>query len=230
MKNKLTTAIIFSFLSVYVTYLYFSKQLLYFVHPRYEIFTLVAGMVGIVVGIIAIFKTLSKGSKLQFVHLGIVVVFIGLLFVRTKPLASATLTQRISDINLANFSNKKELNLEDLSVDTTLYSMGDWVSLALNPDLVESMNGKAVKMSGFVYLKENRKENEFYMARFVVTCCAVDARPLGFDVVLPNGEASTLKVDEWVEVVGHFEVTNGEAKIVADSLTKIETPSTPYLY
>jgi putative membrane protein len=67
-----------------------------------------------------------------------------------------------------------------------------------------------------------------------VTCCAVDAQPLGVPVYLP-GWSSTFSSDDWVSVDGSFASNPSSTSlqpvaIVPDTVTPIEQPREPYLF
>ncbi len=89
-------------------------------------------------------------------------------------------------------------------------------------------------VTGFVTPDPDDPENVFYVARFVVTCCAVDAQPIGVPVYLP-GWRQQHPVDSWVQVTGRF-VANPSAEsrqpLVIDpaGVTPIEQPGDPYVY
>jgi putative membrane protein len=73
-----------------------------------------------------------------------------------------------------------------------------------------------------------------YVARFLVTCCAVDAQPLAVPVLLP-GWQDEFAADDWVEVTGGFapNPTTGATEpmvLVPDTVTEIEQPAQPYVY
>lgn len=77
-------------------------------------------------------------------------------------------------------------------------------------------------------------ENVFYVSRFLVTCCAVDAQPTGIPVYYPNW-ASSFATDDWVQVDGEFTTNQSRGStqpiaLVPDQVTPIEQPSDPYLY
>jgi uncharacterized membrane protein YcgQ (UPF0703/DUF1980 family) len=66
-----------------------------------------------------------------------------------------------------------------------------------------------------------------------MTCCAVDARPIGVPVYQPNWR-NTYKADQWVDVQGTF-IQNPEAGAIAvaigpKSITPISEPDNPYVY
>jgi len=72
------------------------------------------------------------------------------------------------------------------------------------------------------------------VSRFIVTCCAVDAQPVGVPVYAPNWKAD-LAVDDWVRVTGSFGVNPSSSSaqsiaVTADTVTPIEEPDEPYLF
>ena len=66
--------------------------------------------------------------------------------------------------------------------------------------------GAEVDVVGFVYRPEGSPPDVFYVARFVVTCCAVDAQPVGLPVRHP-GWQERFEEDAWVRVQGAFATT-----------------------
>ncbi|MCM8817881.1 MAG: hypothetical protein NC915_00105 [Candidatus Omnitrophica bacterium] len=110
----------------------------------------------------------------------------------------------------------------------------------------EQINGKDVVVEGMVY-KENEK---FMLIRFLITCCAADATPLGIEVEykgmkeepkdyeethpIPKNiefkEKEEFKNDDWVKVKGKVKIENDKIVIYAESIEKINQPIDPYLY
>lgn len=108
----------------------------------------------------------------------------------------------------------------------------DWVrALHAQPDPA-AFSGEEATVVGFVYRDERFAAGQFLVARYVLSCCAADAAPIGLVVQWP--QEAELPVDEWVEVEGHFELQPfaGEqsAVLVAQSVTTTERPRQPYLY
>jgi uncharacterized membrane protein YcgQ (UPF0703/DUF1980 family) len=67
-----------------------------------------------------------------------------------------------------------------------------------------------------------------------VTCCAVDAQPLGVPVLLP-GWQDRFAADDWVEVTGGFSPNPDPSAaeplvLVPDTIEKIDQPAQPYVY
>ncbi len=86
-----------------------------------------------------------------------------------------------------------------VGADTSRYTVRDWAALARQgPDAVA---GQPVSVVGYVL---DRGEGDvFWVARLTVSCCAVDAQPVGVAVHRP-GWRRELKPDAWVSVRGTF--------------------------
>jgi uncharacterized repeat protein (TIGR03943 family) len=71
------------------------------------------------------------------------------------------------------------------------------------------------------------------LSRFVLTCCAADAYPVGLPVKLKQ-DRQAYKPDTWLEVEGRMitETLNGKRQLTveATSLKPIPEPKNPYDY
>jgi uncharacterized repeat protein (TIGR03943 family) len=109
----------------------------------------------------------------------------------------------------------------------------DWSQLfASTPNAAEAFAGSPASVVGFIYRDERFSADEFFLARFTISCCAADASPVGVVVRWP--EAHSLADDQWVTVRGNFEAGDFDGAaypvLVADSIVSAEVPSQPYLY
>jgi uncharacterized repeat protein (TIGR03943 family) len=149
------------------------------------------------------------------------------LLMPPKPLGAAAMVNRdISIDSLTSASNtiiakpKGNRNVLDWLID---------FRTAKDP---AAFAGEEAKVIGFVYRDDRFAPEEFMVARFVLSCCAADASPLGLVVRWPEG--ASLADDSWVEVEGHFEPGRfaGEEMpiLIAESVTPTEIPERPYLY
>ncbi|ODA42118.1 TIGR03943 family protein [Desulfosporosinus sp. BG] len=122
----------------------------------------------------------------------------------------------------------------------------DVMQLYLNiEDHPEQVYNQRWKLTGFVYKDPKLAKNQFVLSRFVITCCIVDATPIG--VIVESPDAPKLKADTWVEVTGllqkriigevneiksvhNFTETNdGAPYLVVNSCKIVSTPQDPYL-
>lgn len=92
--------------------------------------------------------------------------------------------------------------------------------------------GQSARVRGFVYRDERFPAGSFMVSRFLLSCCAADAAPIGLAVKWPD--ADFLDDDAWVWVSGEFSVeTFLEERIpvlVATEVTAAQQPPQPYLY
>ncbi|MFN7350895.1 MAG: TIGR03943 family putative permease subunit [Dolichospermum sp.] len=113
-------------------------------------------------------------------------------------------------------------------------SLVDWVrTLNVYPE-PDAYTGQKVKVQGFVIQQPNVSQEYIFLARFILTCCAADAYPVGLPVQLPSSSRQQYPPDTWLEVEGQMTTqTIGEKRqltIAANSLKKIPQPQNPYSY
>ena len=122
-------------------------------------------------------------------------------------------------------------------------SLFDWVrTLNVYPE-PDAYTGQKANVTGFIIHLPELPDNYLFLARFVVTCCAVDAYPIGIPVQLEDSRANYPQ-DMWIEVQGTMKTENipvignsSKTKIeerrlvlVARSIQEIPTPADPYDY
>ncbi|MFM6044114.1 MAG: TIGR03943 family putative permease subunit [Dolichospermum sp.] len=113
-------------------------------------------------------------------------------------------------------------------------SLVDWVrTLNVYPE-PDAYAGQKVKVQGFVIYQPNVSQEYIFLARFILTCCAADAYPVGLPVQLPTSSRQKYPPDTWLEVEGQMTTqTIGDKRqltIAANSLKKIPQPQNPYSY
>ena len=87
-------------------------------------------------------------------------------------------------------------------------------------------------MIGFVYFDESLNKNQFFVSRFVISCCAAD----GFAIAMVGEwpQASTLEQDSWVLVKGTVQSITLHDRAVpmiqAESVQAVPIPEQPYLF
>lgn len=122
-------------------------------------------------------------------------------------------------------------------------SLLDWVrTLNAYPE-PDAYTGLKVDVKGFVIHLPELPDDYLFLARFVVTCCAVDAYPVGVPVKLEKSRANYPQ-DQWLEVQGTMKTAtlpaisnSGESEqekrqlvILPESIQVIPTPADPYDY
>ena len=122
-------------------------------------------------------------------------------------------------------------------------SLLDWVrTLNAYPE-PDAYTGQLANVKGFVIHLPEFPDNYILLARFVVTCCAVDAYPVGIPIQI-EGSRANYPQDKWLIVQGTMKTatlptidSNDESEkekrqlvLVAKSIKEIPIPADPYDY
>lgn len=157
-----------------------------------------------------------------------------MLVLPPATLSSATAEQR--DLTASSFGAETQdaEAVADSSADTfASFTVVDWSSLLRQTGDPSFYAGKPVDVVGFVSEHPDGAAM-FTVARFTVTCCAVDAQPSGIPVYL-EGWSDEFEVDSWVRVTGEFTTNPSRDSeqpvvLVPDAVEQVEQPSDPYLF
>jgi uncharacterized repeat protein (TIGR03943 family) len=156
-----------------------------------------------------------------------------LLIVRPTSLSSQAASQRGINISDSVISNTTLEDLTGPSVDYSQFTLKEWVSLLAQTSDPNLYTGKQATVVGFISPDPDNSPNILYLSRFVVTCCAVDARPVGVPLYRP-GWKQTLKAGQWLKVGGTFvanpDIVTPPIVLEPQSLQVVEEPHDPYLY
>ncbi|MFE4106200.1 TIGR03943 family putative permease subunit [Almyronema epifaneia] len=172
--------------------------------------------------------TLLPPNLSSFMLLAVAV--LGLIYT-PQAFASDTALQRgITDTLTMTRSQPQQFRLENRPEDR---SVVDWVrTINVYPE-PDAYSDQAVNVSGFVIHPPNWPDNYLMVSRFVLTCCAADAYPVGLPVRL-EGDRATYAPDTWLEVKGAMTTETladlRQLVIVPTSLTEIPEPENPYEY
>ncbi len=222
-------------ISLFFIFLVFTERIYLLIHPDYINFNFAMAAFLLLFSVIAVWKKI-KINRIDFVILIFFVILIILLPV--KPLSSFTASNR--NINIANLEESDANLIGLLQRDTKSLTIKDWVKLKnMEPD-IDKFAGQDAVILGFVFnppqFPKSQDENLF-IGRFVVTCCAVDASPLGIEVATSDSEGNPLfdsyGNDDWVEVEGKWEVIarDGTKYLVLQptSVRAVDIPTNPYI-
>ncbi|RPE85071.1 putative repeat protein (TIGR03943 family) [Curtobacterium sp. PhB137] len=178
--------------------------------------------------------SLALGGAAAIVTVGVTV---SMLVLPPTTLSARTAQQRSVDsatLSNATGSEAAVSLLGSEGVDTSEYGVKDWAALIRQATDTTALVGKQVRLSGFVVPGEG---GSFTLTRFVISCCAVDAQPVGLGVVTEGGDRTEAEPDEgqWVTVTGALAANpdqSADARIVikAAKVTEIAQPKDPYEY
>lgn len=175
---------------------------------------------------------LAFGGAAAVVTIGVTV---AMLVLPPTTLSARTAQQRSVDsatLSNATGSESAVQLLGSEGVDTSEYGVKDWAALIRQTTDTTALVGKQVELTGFVVPGD---DGSFTLTRFVISCCAVDAQPVGLGVVTGDGAGTGTVPDEgqWVTVRGALAANpdqSADARIVvkAAKITDIAQPEDPY--
>lgn len=222
-------------------------QLALYIHPRYFVFTIVMAAIAATLVMAAFAIAPAPADEHDLVDesggrwgslwsaggiLIIIAATIGLLVLPPATLTTATVKQR--DLNGSSSTLTQSDANKLVGGDYSAFTVRDWASLLRQGAGKEFFVGKTASVIGFVTPDKSDPEDVFYVARFVVTCCAVDAQPIGIPVYYP-GWQNKFKTDSWVKITSGFD-TNPSVKsdqaiaLVPTTVTPTRQPDQPYVY
>ena len=223
----------------YILLLASRDQLGFYTHPRYHLFAVIISIVGVALFLIDImlqFKSKQpiKGFVLNLrrvkvsSYMAIIILIIGYTL-PPKTLSPSSLAQRE---NPAIIEAESRCEIPKPTENSSTISINRWKTAMNSCKQASYFDNKDITITGFVSndLLKNYGYDYFYIARYVISCCAVDSVPVkivvekSFSVDYPDGT--------WVIVKGKLsqKVINGQAEyvITQPNITKISQPKYPY--
>lgn len=223
-----------------------------YVHPRYFGFTIVMAVIGGIVSVAALLflpshETTEEAHEaheatapVQFWNSPLLRVT-GRLFVlggatvATLVLPPATLSPAIAGTRELNAGAATETPVDELELagsDGSAFTIKDWAGLLRQGTSEEFFRDKTVDLTGFVLPTESN--DTFYLARYLITHCAIDAQPVGVPVHWP-GWRDELDADGWLTIAGAFESNPSSSVddpivLIPAGSDAVEEPDDPYVY
>ena len=154
---------------------------------------------------------------------------IGLL-IPTRPLDSSAFSTKGFNTSAPLISSDSSAQI--FETESEERNILDWLKLFNFQDDITEFVGQKASVIGFVYFDDILGTDQFFVSRFVVSCCAADSFAIAMPVQWDG--ASTLQQDAWVLVKG--DINSIELKdqrtplIVAESVQAVDAPDQPYLY
>ena len=229
----------------------FTGQYKLLIHPNYYSFVLGSGIILLVLGIIKVKSISNNRQPNNSEHISLfppglsnsllLIVAIAGLLISPKVLTSQTAIKRgVGDLPLTT--------VQPQAFRTTSKpeerSLIEWIRTINAYPEPDAYSGQPANITGFVLHLSELPDNYIMLSRFVITCCAVDAYPIGIPIKLDNSR-SNYPVDTWLTVKGvaiaetlpvkdRIETNTITAKrsvaIAARSIETIPTPADPYSY
>ena len=221
--------------AVYILSLGIMRDLDLYIHPRYVVFTLVMSAICATLAVHHFVMSTKhphgnhNDSNNYASKLTVLLLLVAIILPATS-LSSATVSQR-TVANIGSASQKDQQAVSSLfSGSSRALSLNDWARLLESNNDEAYYTNKTAKISGFVY-DAGLGADTVWLARFVVSCCAVDAQPVGVPVHI-NKWKDTYQQDQWLEVEGTFrqlQTDQGDVLVLEPtSLQSIDEPEDPY--
>lgn len=249
-RKNLVKVILLVSLGLFLLSRYLNGSLSYYIHPRFNVLTVLTaiGLVGVA---IAYGRHHFLAGQTGHEHQGpehhdhdhshdlswagllllAIPVVLGII-VQPRPLGASALTNR--EFSVGSLSSARA---PEGSYFTTIATAGernimDWLYAFQSARDPGDFDGEEAHVIGFVYRDDRFDAGTFMVSRFTVSCCVADAAPVGLIVRWP--QTLELAGDTWVEVAGHFESGRfGDTVmpiLIADSVVITDPPAQPYLY
>lgn len=231
-----------------------------YINPRYSVFTVVLAAVAVPASVAGLL-VVARGAGHTHDHAGpdddvvasgrsggparllgtvlggvaaavTIALTLAMLVLPPTTLSARTAQQRSVDsatLSDATGSNGNVALLGSGSVDTAGYGVKDWAALIRQTTDTSSLVGKRVQLTGFVV---PGADGTFTLTRFVISCCAVDAQPVGL-VVTTDGTVPD--ANQWVTVSGALAANPDQASdartvVKAQTVKRVQQPEDPYEY
>ncbi|MGB0563335.1 MAG: TIGR03943 family putative permease subunit [Spirulinaceae cyanobacterium] len=221
---------------------YATGQLRLLIHPNYIPLTLAAGFVLLMMGFLRLLRLLRQWRQSMIAQalphftllppglgMGLLTgVAIAGLLIPPTVLASDTALQRgISDTLPVTQTQVQSFYNPTPPEERSLI---EWVrTLNAYPE-PDAYTDQAVDVTGFVVHPPELPEDYVLVSRFVITCCAVDAYPVGLPVKVSDRD--DYPADSWLRVQGVMATETFESRrqliIDPQDLETIPTPDDPY--
>ena len=251
-----------------------SGQLSFFIHPRYNVFTVVMTAIAVVLSLMALVISSrvrkntrveapastvpllehgldhdhehddNDGVELPTTRLGaitavtaaVVSAFALIALVVLPPATLSTVTVENRALNQAALGDTQAAfaSAQNGEEATFLaFTVREWAGILRQTQDPAFFQGKPVDVVGFV-VADRDNPGTFFVTRFVVSCCAVDAQPVGVAVYEPGFEQN-FPPESWVRVVGEFVLnpdTSSSHPLVLRpfEILPTEQPRDPYLF
>jgi uncharacterized repeat protein (TIGR03943 family) len=214
-----------------------------YIHPRYVPFTVAMALIAAVVSVAGFLMTREHSEhpdpeapppgRLRAAGslLTVTAAVVGLLILPPAALTAEAANQR--DLNVSGTLSRHQTN-ELLDEQPAAFSVRDWASLLRYSPGEDYFAGKTATVVGFITADPKDPADVFYVTRFVVSCCTVDAQPVGVPVLHP-GWKNEYKPGVWVTATGGFghnpdQDSTNPILLTATQITSTTEPERPYVH
>ena len=257
MSPKLTTwrgPVFIAVSSAMILWLYFSGQLSLYIHPRYHLFTAVMSVIAVAGVLLGLgyasrpadadhdhdhddeFAPSGPGGRAAFWASTVLSAATVATLVILPPATLGSVTVDNRAINQSGLGDSEAALAAAKQGDQAAFAaftVREWAAILRQTQDPAFFRGKPVDVLGFVSADPDN-DDVFFVTRFVVSCCSVDAQPVGVPVTLP-GWQDTWSAESWVQVSGEFVVNpnldqSHPLVVRPENIQPAEQPREPYLF
>lgn len=167
-----------------------------------------------------------KNTDMVMLGLGIIIFLLPI-----RPLSVGIAQQRQSDFNNVQTTTEDLASLYKRT-NTAEFTLKEWAILLNDNPANEELVGRKISVSGFIFNDGSQKQDLFYISRFRVVCCVVDASPLGIPVEAQWRDR--FSENGWVLVKGTLQLIEihgvNRLAIIPEEIQEIDVPNNPYIY
>jgi putative membrane protein len=201
------------------------------IHPNYYGLVLASSIILLALGLFKIQLILTRSRQNVSEHIALfppgfsssllICVAIAGLLIPPKILTSqSAIKTGVRDIPLT----RSQPQAFRTAIKPEKRSLIEWIRTINAYPEPDAYQGQLAKVSGFVLHLEELPDNYLMLSRFVITCCAVDAYPIGIPVKLETSR-HTYPPDTWLEIEGAMIAETLPVKERVDSKTTMERRS-----
>lgn len=208
-----------------VIWLWWENKLVLFISAQYAVFAVMMSFIALL--LLVIFPFLREKEDEHAENPGrfsAVSTVLSMLVLLT--LAPSSLSAEFSTSKPVN-AGSTSLTSNDVELDQWKdFTVKEWSAVTDNSSSFD-FTDKTTTLEGYVtYLNDDN----FYLTRLVVHCCAIDAQPAGLKTHFP-GWQDNFKEGDWLSVSGGFEDISGAGQFVftPEQIKVIEEPEVPYV-
>lgn len=120
----------------------------------------------------------------------------------------------------------------DLPENTGAWNFADWYGYFNSGIPKPELYGKTVNLKGYI-ANIDLSSQKMEIARLVINCCTADGTSFNLPVNFNQATIDNLPLqsDEWYQISGQWGFSqNGVWEIIANNITKINSPTDPYIY
>lgn len=228
--------------AVCIVWLAMTDRLGLYVHPRYFVFTVIMAGIAVVLGLFSVLVNVPAETEpprrgravlATLSVIGSLAIVTAMVVLPPATLSVATADQRqVNSGTLSGTVDGKDAQaVLTANPDFSTFGIKDWATLLRQTTRPADLVGKPFSGTGFI-ISDPDDADVFFISRFVVNCCAVDAQPVGVPVHQPGWEKQ-FAAGAWVQVTGTIADGADSAHTLQVNQPKVDgipEPSDPYEY